>query len=615
MQRTVDVCRSWTRPRRTSRLCCALVALGAATTSAQEAEGRLVRWHDVRALGAIDVEDPEGVDLRLHQESSFLDELEPDRWDIDIEDDDSLSHYGLDELVIEGLGPEWPDRDAYVDLRGGFLRVEGSADTQREVETILAELTAQLLQTADLEVYVFPSEAVPAGVGGVLDPGEIDALIAAAEPLDYSRTDARVGHRVRIGSEAISAALLDYDVEVAQMCRVGDPQVTVMYEGLHLGAIARTRLDGGIFLRVWGRRGELHASSRSFPMENLASAPIDLPATRTTLQVGSAVVPDGGGLLLSQGWSDGEAWLIRATLDAPPRSDSPFVPLGELTTRAVRVTPPELPRTTPSGGWDMVDETLLSRVDDDAFAQLYSADDVLDQMSSSEGSLDVRDNVLLLRDSLYVRNSDELRALATETVRGISAAVVGETVELELRLGLLDRAEAAALASGSTPAQIAEALPHRVVGACRVGDCMLQVGGVESYYLQDHDVEIAHGAAIPDPIVNNLFTGTSFWCRPNRVDGDSLATWIELTVHEQGRPTTQRPVAIWEPIDPMRDPDGPYPTGSFRATAALELPSTSRATMRTMLRHDDGAWALVGCAGLSGSDRTLVAAFRAVPAR
>jgi hypothetical protein len=585
----------------------ALLLIGAALSAPLHAQDdALVRWYDVRALEAAGLEDPHGVDLRLHLVSSYLDAFEPDGYDVALEDPADLDIDALTQLVLDGLGEAWPDDRVYADARAGRLRVEGTAETHAEVRHILEELAAHALETLEVEVAVLPR--VPPDARAVLSAAEADALFAAVPARDVYVSSVRAGRRALVGAESFAADLMDYDVEVAQRARTPDPQVTVLRTGLHLGLVAQPRSDGRIFLRTWGRNGQAPAAPRRVPLAHFDGAPLELPTHATTLGVVSAVVPDGGGLVVG-GPQGAGAWVVRVRRRAPAAPDAPFVPLADLTARPLVTPVVRLPRAAPSGGW-AYPESLDKLLGDAAIDVVYTPEDVLEMLWDVREQRALGGSLQLVGQDLYVRGSADLRGAARELVERLTRDVGSETLEVDVRFGLLPPSDERAALLVSPPGALAARLPERLLGACRPGDTLLVVSGEESWYLQDHDFEIAEASVIPDPIIGTLFDGVGLWCLPNRVAPGRVALWVDFAAHATGDETRTARVATWEPRNPELTLDAPLPTGTFHATAEVELPRTACASTRSMLTLVDGEWALLCRAPLAGSQLVLVAVVR-----
>ena len=579
--------------------------------SAQEDSS--VRWYDIRGLQVAPLQDPDGVDLRLPLVATYLDYFQPDRYDVRLESDGAGGFDDWPSLIQTVLGEDGEDPGFSIDVAAGFLLVEGDARIHEQVAEILAEVGDQLTRTVELEVFVLPSIAISRDSRAVLTAAEANALLAAADPVEHSRKSAHLGQRVRLGSEGVAARLYDYDVEVAQKARIADPVVTVIRDGIEVGAVATARLGGGFFLRAWGRRVEPGAGSRQLALAHLAGVSLELPEAESTLCVGSAVVPDGGGLLLGHDWSSDGIWLIRVRHGQPgrgePASGSVFLPLSELTATPLVVPSPWLPRTAPSGGWEPPRHPLHRQLGD-AYETVFSAEDLYDRVQTHVDQLGPVGSAVLLGDSLYVRGSTELLERSTADIRELTAALASETVEIDVRLGLVEPTAARELVAQEKPEVLAQRLGRRLIGACRLGDTLLVVGGKERFYLKDHDVEIAQASAIPDPIVGNLFDGVSFWCRPNRVSSDTISAWVDLQVQGLATAPSQLSVLVWEPREPLQRDDDPAPSGTFTDTAIVELPTTARADLCSAVRLVEGKWTLLCCTGFAGTDHAFVAVAR-----
>lgn len=590
----------------------ALLSTGAASSFPEDT---VVRWYDVRSLHAVGVVDPGGVDLRLPLRSSFLHDLEPDDYGVHLEEHDEPGPDGWLEGVLYDLDDRWPGSEFDAESRAGFLRVEASPLAHEEFAAVLGDLRRHVSRSVEVEVFVLPASVLSGDTRSVLGAEQATALLAGVEPLDYSRKSARLGQRVLLGGEGLAATLIDYDVEVAKKSRVPDPQVTVLYEGIHLGVIVRESLGGGYRVRTWGRRAVPEDPPRQIVLDHFGGAPLELPATSSALGVGSATIPNGGCLVLGQDWSPDGVWLIRVSETDAGRSlqvgGSRFVPLGDLTSVPLLVGSPRLPHTQPSGGLFVPEESIRQQLGETATERLFSPDDLRDRVRERAADLELEGRIALVGHSLYLRGTPAFLDWASGEIGELHRGLVSETVELDVRFSTLKRGAALQLVSANDLARLVERLDQRLLGACRLGDSLLLLGGTERFYLKDHDVEIAESAAIPDPIIDELFEGVSFWCRPSRVGGGTLSAWVDLQVHEAARDPRRLPISVWEPREVEQRDDDPAPTGTYTLNAQVELPATARAELTSNVLMKDGEWTLLCCTGLAGSDRSLVAVARA----
>ncbi len=580
------------------------LTLLAALASPPQDEDPVLRFYDVRALTQSTVQE-QGVDLRHHLEVAFLDELEPDSWDVRREEWDSIPDYGWTSLLLDALGPDWPDQSVYAEERGGLLSVYGTEATQVEAGRILAEVTEHLL--ADVRLELFLLKGVPPATASVLSASETDALLPASEVVEYAAERTRFGRVARLGRPSYSAALIDYDVEVAQHAATPDPQVTVLQEGHDVGVLVEERPDGRHAVRLWGRHGELREMLR-VPLEPFGGVSLDQPRMTSTLATSSAALEDGGALLVRLHASDA-AWLLRVRARRERTADRSFVALGELVTLPLRLAPPSLASTQPSGGLPEFDEEFFERQMEEE--TLFSPDSVHELLWEELASLEAESALLPLGSALYVRGDAALRTRVRERVSALHESLVGPTVELDLRLGLVAPARAAALAAGTGVEEFLAAASLGAKGCVRAGDALFVSTGEERLYLADYDVEIAQAAAIADPIIGSVFEGISCGCRPDGSAEGAFALTYDLVLHTSTREQRRTEAAFWAPVDPLDTSEDRRPTGYYRGDAMLELPSTVRAAGRGQVEVAGERWELLLSSALGGDERVLVAFVRA----
>lgn len=573
----------------------------------QEPEGS-ARF-DVRAIESTFLPTARGVDLRLPLESAFLANMEPSRHvPVRLEEPFTMDEDLWQSFLSECLEAEGVEDFFGVGLQAGFLEVEGPPQVLERVGAIIADLERHLLRTVDLEAIVLDPDSVPPGTGAVLSSEEVDALLAAAVLVEYVRASAPLGRRARLSTRSSEAQLIDYDVEVAEAQSVNDPQVTVIQEGSEVGAVVHATVGGGFFVRTWARRAAQRGVPREVETRIRESSPVRLPRVASTLSAGSGWIPDGGGLLLGHDRDPEGLWLLRVrdgsrASDEPQRS--PFVPVGCLLAPPLVPSLPQVYGATPSGGWS--DEDLLDDIAQELARPVYR--NPYQFMDSLAGDMENREGGLhLLGSAVYAHGSQALLDRTIERVRNRSAPLL-RTVEMDLRIGLAERSVAARLARGElSPADLAPELESRLSGACRVGDCMLVVGGEESYYVCDYDVEIASGSSMADPVLQTTFEGFTFWCRPTVATDGTVVAWTDL---------------VW--VQPLRDrlqvhfswtssnipKEGPVTAPPTRSTGIFELPKSTRTALRSTLMLEPGSWTLLTCAGLEGTERVLVVVAKA----
>lgn len=574
----------------------------------------IVRWYDARALLASEIRLEPMVDLRTHIRAAMLNNLEPDHYDIPLEEPLSLTREGLedvlDDLVVAlpGVG------DVEIDERSGVLRVAGSARAQAEVQRLLVDLSALAMDTVEAELHRISNAAWGAQRGAVLDLAAADALFESGQTALVARRSIPVGCSSALSSAAIESFLYDYDVEVAQGSVAADPQVTVVRTGVEFAANVRVAADGRLVLRAWGREGAKVQPHRERVITGFGGASVQLPRISTQLLTGSAVVVPGGALLLGDAnGASGFAVRIKRTLgpSTPGSPFSPFIACGEISLCAARTRPTAPHGASPSGGSNPPDVDWPAWFED--MDPLLESEEVFDSFQDlcQERSLEGR--MRRIGAYIYVPDEGALRNAAREHVTALNGALNAETFEVELRYGELASVElaglmAASVQEGSYERLLAQLGQRSLMGA-RSGDSASVTQGVESFYLQDYDVEIAQAASIPDPIVTPLFEGLGFWCVPLRGPTGDVVTTVDLVYHAGDVALREFGIADWD-HKPMTEMEKtPLPIGEFVQRNELELAESRPVRVRGATRAADGAWALVAVAPIGG-ERSFAALLR-----
>jgi len=323
-----------------------------------------------------------------------------------------------------------------------------------------------------------------------------------------------------------------------------------------------------------------------------------------TRGVASGCIANGGGLLVGQDWTEDGVWLIRAqTTRRPASAEGTWVPLAALTTPRMCVLPPWEIGPGPSGGWNRPSHHASLRkcwgiAEQDSTDLVEFAADAL----GFEGS---KAHMMAIGGDLFVRGDSRLEQEVSGLMRTWSAQL-SRTVEVELRFGLLEPGRGGAVARGEVPvAALASELDHRLRGACRVGDCLSLIGGRESMYLKDYDVEIAQAAVSADPIIDVFLEGISFWCLPTVETTGRLTVLVEVEMQQALGDWESVPVSFHRGIEVVGESKKPPLNGAIEKTAS------SRADISQVVRPEGGAWILVGCHSLPGMNRAFVAVLRA----
>lgn len=584
----------------------AIVASGLAGPVIAQEHGDVVRY-DVRAIETTFAPATLGVDLRLPLVTAFLDRMVPEHdVPVALEDPRRLTGDDWPTFLHECLSSEVIEGFFDAEYRAGFVEVEGPPEIHARVRRILADLERHFLRKVQLEAVILDPAGVPPGTPAVLSSEEVRRLLANTEPLGYSSVTAPLGQRARLSNGSVEAQLFDFDVEVATGQSVSDPQVTVIRLGLEVGAVVHAALGGGFFVRTWSRHASQTGAPRTVEVDELRRGTVHLPSVASTLTLGSAWIEEGGGLLFGHDLQAGGLWLLRVREpNAPDSEGSPFVPLGPILAPPLLAAPPAVYGAIPSGGW--YEDSLLEG--DLPFSPAEEGIDpwrLIESLADDDASAGA--GLHVVGSSIYVQGSEELMQRTIERV-GEWSKPGQRTVSLDLRFGRLERAAATRIARGElSPTELAGMLESRLTGACRVGDCMMVVGGKEAFYVQDFDVSIAEAAAAADPILGVTFDGLTFWWRPTVASDGTIVAWTDLRWVEPLRDLDRVSVSWWQSFKADKN-DSPAPV---RSTGTLELPQAARAEFRGPLQLDPGAWSLVTCADLGGADHVLVVVARAV---
>jgi hypothetical protein len=588
-----------------------LTALAPASSRQDEV---LVRWHDARALLAPELTREPSIDLRTHLRAARLNDLEPDRYDIELEEPLSLVREGLgdilEELVLGVPGVE----DLDIDERSGVLRVAGSALAQAEFARLLVDLSTLATDSVEVELRRLTSVAWGAQRGAVLDAAGAEALFAGGQTSLIARRTIPVGRSSALSTSAFESFLYDYDVEVAQAAVAADPQVTVMRTGIDFAAHVRVAADGRLALRVWGRDGASEQPHRERVIPGFGGAALQLPRVVTQLFVGSAVIPAGGALLVGDA-NGASGFVVRVQrpngASAPGGATSPFVACGEVALRAARTWPRAPHHASPSGGWQPRDDDKPAWFED--MDPLLEPEEVFDTFQDLCQERGLEGRMRRIGAYIYVPDEGALRTATREHVAGLNGALAAETFEVELRYGELPSTELAGLVTKSTQEGSFEPLlarlAQRVLTAARSGDSASVTQGVESFYLQDYDVEIAQAASIPDPIVAPLFEGLTFWCLPLRAATGEVVTTVDLVRHAAATTLREFGIADWDHKATTEVDKNPLPIGEFVLRNKVELADSRPVVVRNTTRTEDGAWALVVVAPID-SERSFAALLR-----
>lgn len=584
-----------------------LASLCSSPTGLQDPLETSRRWYELRDIVEAARLDPSaGVDLRTHLSSAWLDQFEPSGMlDLDGERASMDAEELLEFVRAALLGAPDVEVDWIAAHAGRMALVanERAHEVAAQTLDVLREATAEAVT---VDIFRIDGDQIPATTGSHLGAEAAAELVAAIPGTLVARERVRMGIPAAVSDAEWATVLYDYDVEVAQFVVASDPTVTIIRSGLEVAVRVDRAADGRRFVvRAWGRDGTLDGKPRTLKIESLGNAPIELPRVRTSLWTASAILEPGGALAIDHDGGGETALVVRVAADGrhPVPSES-VIPLGELGLTPMRVAIPELEVVAPSGGHSAADDAGVFRAapwEVEALPSSYATEII--QSELREGRAAILDSRVVLFDPTLP--GDELRASVDALRRELGISTIG----VDVRYDFVPAAELTRVLEDGGPLAFASKAKHRLLGSVVENDSLLLVGGVESAYLQDFDIQVAQAAVIGDPIIGGFFEGFALWCAPFRTPGGGISSWFE--VRAQGGDEAIRGVATSIFVrNEKGDPSGPTPEGTFEERLWIELPVTHRASTRTRIQARDGDWSLVAARRVAETDRALVVVAR-----
>ena len=508
----------------------------------------------------------------------------------------------FERMVCDLVGPD-AVRDARIEVLGEHFWVSAPPDLQPRIGVALESLLAALSASVLLELHTLPPAALRAAPAKVLSGAQVDALLEQHSPLATVRAPARLGRGARLISARRRSLVTEFDVEVAQEMFSGDPLVKQLLLGLEVGVRVHAASAGRLLMIVGGRHMELLGEVRELSTGSARVLPgvkdpytvktgtLQLPRSRSTVTRGSAVVTDGGGLLVGHDGSSGGLWLVRATRRRPQMTwkvgGSDLLALAEL------LTPPVV------GGWPTVGPpnpsgfgSGVGGFDDDdtekpeAFIDVNRIEGWL--MRDADTEPDRPPFIHALGDYVLSGGPEAVRKRIRESTLAWSRRFA-RTVELDVRIGAVPPGTPT---SPADAARLASVLPLAAGTAGREGDDAAVIGGEEEAILKDHDIEIAQGATGPDPVVDSVFTGFHVGGRLDVAPGGDVVMRGRVFWQERVHPTRQYALE----------------SGGFGDLDQVDL---AHVQMRDLWTLKPGQWTLLAFAPVEGTGHAMACVVRA----
>lgn len=505
----------------------------------------------------------------------------------------SLPGKRVQKLVESHLLARSADPDAQVEVSEQLLRVTAPEPLQKEVAAFLGWLEGELTRSVTLQLMHLPAAAVKVESAPSLSRSEVAALLKEHPPISILSTSARLGATAHLRGSRREQTVTDQDVEVSEEAVISDPLVRSLFEG-HEALVTAQPAAGGLFLaHLELRHARLADPPRLVDLSGSRIASIQTLRASSTLLAGSALVEPGGGLLVGHDADGDSVMLLRVIPEATPQprprqGASALLPLAELLDRQRRRTLPLVPGLNASGYANFDDH----QEEHDDNLELVSHDEI----KAWKLLVFPRDRPKYIQLwPLGARVLHQGTEEQTRTLAGIAAEWtkrLSGCARLELRVGRLPHGDEAAGEGTTDWTATAERLKTAAAGSCRLGDTLMIVGGEESSFIRDYDVEIAKKAVCADPIVDALFTGFGVTATcTRRLDGRLYLEAHFLYQAEFGR---RRPYEAGQPEF------GP-----------IDLPVTAQVEARPRLTLEKGRWTLLARGPLAHSKDSVIALVRA----
>jgi hypothetical protein len=517
-------------------------------------------------------------------------------WQIDagppITDDELAQWLGI---VLQETGLGGPD---LLRVAGpGLLSVGGGAKVQAEVRRLVAALAQALTPQYELRLFVMPPQAAAAGAGPLLQPPDVDRLLARYQPVRTHLLHLTGGLPQLMTAGAHVPLLHDWSVEVAQAAGIADPQVSELVNGLLLVAGAWPLPDGQILVLAAGRDTAVEQPIPSRPLGAKELGTLQFPRAHSAVRMFRAAVVDGGGALVGDGDRPGSLWLLQVRTSrkaAEPPAAFEFLPLPRLHLRRDLSLPDDAP---PGSSQQFLATESGSHGNAELRGLLMEANHW-----NAWGSADIDEQplelpphearVLLLRAGLLLAGDEARREPLRHWARAIASGTA-RTASLQLRAGWLPQERANAVLDGRTPAaEVAGALALQAVLPAGLGQTFRYVTGSEQSFVADYQVEIAQEKTTLDPVVESRFSGYL-------LEGQLLPL-TDGRVRFVGRFEAGRPTAPMEPLATGNDNVGTFELHGGALVA--DRPS--------VLLDGNEDWRVLCCQSVPGFDEALVAVIR-----
>lgn len=585
-----------------------------AGASPAEPGGQSLGWYDLRPIVRSKDTGIAPVDMRLPLRAAYLDRKE-------VEAGPPLRPIlTLNETEIGDFIERSIERSPNATLEqrrdmGGKMLLAADAEGHR-IALSIAEGAARWSQAgAHLELFEIPGDAFPSDVGAVLSLATVDEFIASGAARSVGQKFLRFGENGVLGEEATTAYLQDYDVEVASGSVGSDVGVSILRTGARMGLrVELARDQEHVIVRAFGRRSALNGPLRTVDLPAFAGAQLEMPTLKVALFSCSAKLRAGDAMVMHAGDPNVPAIAARVTaLDVPSaQAGTAALLFGDMFLGDRRRDPVTIATARPSGGNAKSKTSIAALTAPWSIDELPIATDATNFVDEILSERALATQILPLGNiGLFTGEASDLAKLRAQ-IDALAAGLSRPTIEIEVAYRTLDTASQLRVAGPADFAQLAaDEGTRRLRGACFEGDTMQLVGGRNFAYLQDHDVQIASGSSIMDPVIRHLFEGLSFWCSPIASAGGSVSAWVDLQFVDTAPPIRTSMAARYSYTWSSTLEQQPRASGKFYRDLPLELPETRQARVQGRVPSISQEWSLLAAEPIAGTDKRFVAIIRA----
>ena len=395
-------------------------------------------------------------------------------------------------------------------------------ETLDKIGALLAGIGDAIARPGVVEIFAVDRSALVSGKHA-LSRAEASALVGSdkARSLGFIRVRSGEIRRFLTGSE--QSFIADYDVEVAQKSTIADPIVRSLRDGMDLRIRLCATPTGEAFVEASAVAATLNGMN-----DRSVAAPdrplLQLPSTESEVAFSSAVLENGGVMIMGSGASANTMYALRVQIGDAPQTNIPntrVIQLGALCAPVNDAGPLRLGRPMLAAHTDFDSE---NPEDVHEHYSLIEADRLVDILSNGVNK-DFHDNEhngmwVINHSALIVwsRDSDTLRK-TQEYIAGLHAQRA-RSISLELRYGLVESLKTSR--GNSTLADLAGKLSGSLHG-CSVAQRRIRLlSGSEQGLVRDFDVEIAQESTAFDPIIATIFDGAALKAELTMLEGGSI---------------------------------------------------------------------------------------------